>query len=212
MPWTPHVLLRWGGPLGDDTWSCGLRLAATPDSLDTNAIVDEAAELVKSFHADTRSMHNGLAYLSWVKLNRIGGDGRYIDKGATTLQEIEPAISPPIRQNHAPQLAIAVTLRTAITRGRAHAGRIYIPARAVAVDARGTFPTATATDLATATALFIREVNVLMGDVQGRPAVRIFSSLDGSNNAVTRVECGNVFDTQRRRRAQVLETYFGADI
>ena len=109
----PHVLLRWGGRLGEDTWSNGLRIRH-PDQDPAGMIawskahLGAIADVVKSWHRDTVSYHNGLATLAWVKLNAVGSNGRYLDVGQTTLKEVQPAQvpngSPPLI---APQLACA---------------------------------------------------------------------------------------------------------
>ena len=47
-----HALLRFGGGLGADTWSCGIRLAGSPASSDTAFCednIDDAADAVQTW-------------------------------------------------------------------------------------------------------------------------------------------------------------------
>ena len=96
-----HALLRFGGGLGADTWSCGIRLAGSPASSDTAFCednLDDAADAVRmwwtAFPQGVSAYFNGLANLAWVKLNAIDSAGRYQDTNNTNLVEIQPAIAP----------------------------------------------------------------------------------------------------------------------
>ena len=208
----PHVLLRWGGRLGEDTWSNGLRIRH-PDQDPAGMIAWSKAHLgaitdvVKSWHRDTVSYHNGLATLAWVKLNAVGSNGRYLDVGQTTLQEVQPAQvpngSPPLI---APQLAWAVTLRTAKKRGRAHAGRIYVPTRLSTVTNTGVVPASDCAAMASRAATFIAAVGDADLPLDGT-WVGVFSPIDATVERVRSVDVGNVLDTQQRRRRQIRETY-----
>ena len=122
-----HALLRFGGGLGADTWSCGIRLAGSPASSDTAFCednIDDAADAVQTwwtaFPQGVSAYFNGLANLAWVKLNAIDSAGRYQDTNNTNLVEIQPAIAPSGNASLvAPQLSICLTLRTANKRGLA---------------------------------------------------------------------------------------------
>lgn len=205
-----HVLIRWGGKLAaEETWSCGLRLqgmAGSDDVTTAQGNLEDFAELVRLFCTNSQSWHNGLCSLDWVKANAIGPDGKY-SQAYTNLHEFSPAID--LGTGAAPsQLAVAVTLRTAVSRGRAHAGRFYIPTGFTTVQADGRMGQADAQNIAGAAAAFIQGINVQVTGYK----VAVFSPLEPIARAVTRVEVGRVVDTQRRRRNQLAEDYVGVDL
>lgn len=211
-----HALLRFGGGLGADTWSCGIRLAGSPASSDTAFCednLDAAADAVKTwwtaFPQGVSAYFNGLANLSWVKLNAIAPSGRYQDTNNTNLVEIQPAIAPSGNASLvAPQLSICLTLRTANKRGLAHVGRIYVPAATGSVTGTGVIPQALCEALAAHTSNFIGDLNGL----DNLYAASVVSPHAEAHNPITRVDVGNVLDTQQRRRRQIDETYFGSDV
>ena len=119
-----HALLRFGGGLGADTWSCGIRLAGSPASSDTAFCednIDDAAAAVQTwwtaFPQGVSAYFNGLANLAWVKLNAIDSAGRYQDTNNTNLVEIQPAIAPSGNAELvAPQLSICLRRRCCVSR------------------------------------------------------------------------------------------------
>lgn len=103
--------------------------------------------------------------------------------------------------NHPPQVSLAVTLETGITRGRAARGRIYLPTTGQSVAADGRISSTNATDLAVRTATFLDDLTDLMA-----APVWVMSDVGaGTSRPVEAVSVGRVFDTQRRRRRQLDE-------
>lgn len=209
----PHVLLRWGGTLGDDTWSCGLRIRL-PGSVPgartawAQAHLNDLVDVVRDWYMEPLSYHNALSTLGWVKCNAIAANGRYEDPGVTNLVELQPPVTL-AWQRVAPQLAWAVTLRTAKKRGRAHAGRIYVPTAQSLVQANGTVDTARCAELAATAATFVAAVGDVDTFLDGT-WVGVFSPIDATVERVRSIDVGNVLDTQQRRRRQIRETYSNA--
>lgn len=206
----PHILIRWGGTLGEDTWSCGMRFMQTAGNVSNDQWasdnLEDCADAVRDFFTAAGSMHNGLATLGWVKVNGILANGHYEAPNAPHLKEFVPPVNPYSAANHAPQLALCATLRTAVKRGRAHSGRIYVPTMMDNVTDDGRLPGTTCAELATATVDLIETLNALPGGA-GNGRVSVFSPLERLYNFVTAVEVGDVVDTQQRRRRQIKETY-----
>src|SRR5829696_1180948 len=79
---------------------------------------------IETFHNATSSAP---AKLSLIKLNLIGTNGRYVNPTTVLHDYGTSPISPTGGVLHAPQIALAVTLQSGVARGRAKAGRFYIP-------------------------------------------------------------------------------------
>jgi hypothetical protein len=213
--YSEHVLLRWGGTLGDDTWSCGLRLAGNTPGSDQSwaqGSLEDMAEVVRLFHTDSGARINALAKLAWVKLNAIDNRGHYASGEETNLFEFEPSLGSGFGSRVAPQLAVAVTLRTDKRRGYAHAGRIYLPTNMTDVDTTGHMDVSNPAAIATATKTFFEGIANVGAALGARYEVHVFSGHAGEHERVTRIEVGNVIDTQQRRRRQIDEVYTGVDL
>lgn len=224
MPYTrDHLLLRFGGSSASFTeeWSCGVRLAPADPSIVGNALLAIAsdalpavAEACVDYVQDPAAGFSAIAGLDWVKLNPISAaTGNYLSGSVTFEQEIEPRVTG--AQPQLPlQIAYCVTLRGEFRRGPAARGRYYVPVGAQdtpVVTSTGVMPATRAQARADAAGTFLEAIQTL--NVGGDPGeslrVRLFG--DGTSgpreSTVQRVEVGNVYDTQRRRREQIEETY-----
>lgn len=110
---------------------------------------------------------------------------------------------------HPPQIAAVVSLRTGVVGPRAR-GRMYFPATGMTLDGDGAH--VTTADVGTLLGGFVayfNEVNALVlgSDFQGTGRVAVASDAAEAMFVVTRVQVGNVFDTQRRRREDIAEVY-----
>lgn len=209
MVWAEHVLLRWGGTLGDDSWSCGVRIQGAPasvgDELFASQQIENAAVVVKDYYDTNGARFNAVSRLKWVKLNAIDNSGHYVDPNNTNLWEFAgDGITPPSNAKAAPQTALCITLRTDVKRGLAARGRYYIPT-AAPVETNGRISSTIATEALNAATAFISAVNRLGALDTHR--VGIFSARDQAVNVVTSVAVGDVLDTQQRRRKQMKEIY-----
>lgn len=110
-----------------------------------------------------------------------------------------------------PQIALVATLATAKVRGYGSKGRMYLPGIKFAVDGTGHISGSETTTLKTALVTFLNACNAnitqdyevvvnsaLSAGIPGHPALM---------EPVTSVRVGNVFDTQRRRRNALQESY-----
>lgn len=217
-----HLLLRFGGPAAQaqEEWSCGVRLAfnvppapaaqleLAQDALAT--MVTACSNYVQSGSAG----FNSLCSLGYVKLNPINAStGKYRFPNSPVEQLLEaplptgPAPSGPL------QVAYVVTLRgTDFRRGPAAFGRWYVPVGAPTTTNTGVFGAASAQQYADRAGSFLEEIQYISSD----PGLVLRAQLFGDGiggprqSDVRSVEVGNVYDTQRRRRASIEETYYPA--
>lgn len=161
--------------------------------------------------------------LTELKVARIGVDGRYPEGEASYSHFYLPPIA---GQTGKPagmtaQDTTAVTLTTAVPRGLASKGRIYLPPHAQALpDATGLVPAATIEPVLQSMRTLINAINAnaVVGNVaifsrgKGVPSynadrnrIEYTYPNPGAMNVVTGVAMGRVVDTQRRRRRQLVE-------
>lgn len=204
-----HILIRFGGSLGEDSWSCGLRAIGDPlanDSGDASGALEAIDTYVRTFHANAAARWSGLAKLGWTKVNAIGSNGKYVNE-VTNMAEHIPELASSGFGGSPPQLALAVTLRTGRKRGPAHSGRIYIPCGAsTGQDGKLT------EEQQRGAANAVKDLIVGINDAFNRHTVAVVGVHDAVAYPVTRVEVGSVIDTQRRRRKSFTETYFGVNV
>lgn len=221
MPYTTdHLLLRFGGPSADaqETWSCGLRLAPTEPQSDDGLLVaaqdaiGDIATVVSNYVQSGSADFNSLCKLSFVKLNPISAaTGDYLFPN----DPVEHLFPDPLPTGSAAlasplQLAYVVTLRGTYRRGPAAFGRWYVPCGDASVTGTGVMSGAAAQAYADRAGDFLESVQFLNADVGKSLRVRLFGDGVGGprESKVRQVDVGNVYDTQRRRRRSIDETYF----
>lgn len=218
MAYPNHILVALGGRLGDnEQWQTGFRMISD-DYADLNAQVERAAENLDDIEAHVLTWWNAIkgvlpasCHWDYLKVNAIDGQGHY---GSQVTNAIYYTLT---ETGHAGtsivwpfQVALALSLRTQYTRGRASKGRMYLPVGSMTISATSGQITSTEPDLlATSTAALFSSVNDNPGIDWANTRVAVVSEF-GLFNDVTAVRAGKVADTQRRRRAQLEENY-GAD-
>lgn len=115
-----------------------------------------------------------------------------------------------------PQIALVATLQSTLPRGLASKGRMFLPGVNIPIDNTGHVPAGSVTTLLANFRTFINACNSVqdLGGVvvlasRGRGALPI---TPGPIKAVSAVKIGNVYDTLRRRRNQLVESYQSAAI
>lgn len=108
------------------------------------------------------------------------------------------------------QCSLVMSHMTNVARGPGHSGRIYIPVGTLSssdFNANGQFNIVMTTIVA-AYKTVITTLNAgKLGGALASPRVAVVSKIDGLAHPVTSLRVGNVIDTQRRRRNQLVETY-----
>lgn len=161
--------------------------------------------------------------LTELKVARIGVDGKYPPGEASYSHFYLPPIAGMTGKpaGMTAQDTTAVTLTTAVPRGLASKGRIYLPPHAQALPgADGLVPAATIEPVLQSMRTLINAINAnaVVGNVaifsrgRGVPAydaehnrIEYTYPNPGAFNVVTGVAMGRVVDTQRRRRRQLTE-------
>lgn len=212
MPVVPFLWrLQFGGPLFNlETWSCGLHFQGTIDVVPAVNLLPPLTAWMDSM-SNTPGPWNREARLGFIKFNAIDPvTGKQAPGAPTNAHFLSPA-----RRSvgtgggvHPPQLATCVSLRTVLARGRAHAGRMYVPAIGSTDSQTGQMSAGEAGGINTSTADMIKALNLLL---PGKKCV-IFSKIGQQTQEVTGCRTGRVIDTQRRRRTNLLEEYGPVDI
>lgn len=121
-----------------------------------------------------------------------------------------PIVGPSAGAPLPPQLTVVASLRTSVPRGIGSHGRMYLPGINQTVDSDARINATAVGNIATNFKAFLDGVNAL----PNTPilSVHLFSSanLVGKtpvDRYVTQLKIGNMYDTQRRRRNQLTETY-----
>lgn len=208
-----HYLLAFGGPLGSgEQWTNTLRLHAPTYDATQDAETATVADLAAFFKAHWVTVNpiSGGARLGWLKYNRVGTDGKYMNPW-TTVYDFSPLVVSSAAIKHPHQVSLVATLTTDAARGLASKGRIYLPSPMYSV--AGADATIASGDAASAANWVAGLVNGING-VAGAGNVHVISrgarQDDGSwgpgaMRPVMGVSVGNVYDTMRSRRGKVVE-------
>jgi hypothetical protein len=145
------------------------------------------------------------ASLHTVKLNEIGTDGKYTQPN-TVFDDFagNVGMAGAAPQQVAPQLAYAVSLETDVSRGRAHAGRFYLPTPSKLPQAGGQLSPGDVEQIRDITDPFLDALNSAV------PGYRlgVVSNLGGGTERyVTHARYGRALDTIRSRRTKIPEGY-----
>jgi len=233
MGYPRHLYLTFGGRFFvEEQWSGGIRLAAPagPDGEADSAWISTAeegvqycADAVEAWFTSSGAMVSSQAKLDWVKLNAIDADGTYLDKSNTTLIEYPTATAPSGGSGGFdwPQITAVVSFRTDVQRGLAARGRLYVPTT-TGKSLAGRIGEADCLTMATAARDLLetlRDMPQLLIGGQLAPCVVSRGVLLGPGNYgpgvaryIRRAEVGDVVDTQRRRRNELVEVYSGVAV
>lgn len=207
----------YGG--GVEEWNTGLFMGKVNGdaTLPTQALADA----IKGYWATAvANLSMSSQYeATYVKLSSMGTDGK--SSPADTIYATMPANTKGTSSGWlAPQLSVVASLNSSTVRGVGSKGRMYLPGVSFGVGLDGHFTTANALAVANTIGTLIHNINA---DTTVDDVVILAShgslNPDGTskiggygpvNRAVTGVKVGNVYDTQRRRRNQLVEVYSSA--
>lgn len=193
--------LVWGGRLfSNETWSASIHLIPPVGLTTTEQPITDA---LVAYHTSSGAKVMGVAHLDFYKLNAIDpATGKYANQAeaATVAVGAQPVGS----GGAAPgQLANVVSLTTGLQRGRGHIGRFYLPCgSSMSLDVDGRITATDAMAISNATKTFLNTIHTV---TTGQPVV--FSRIGQTATPILGVKVGRVIDTQRRRRASMVEDY-----
>lgn len=142
--WPPHIRMTFGGTLGVpgvEQWSNTLRFhfggvwagvpiigadPHEPDRDELQAACDLLGGAITDWMVNDSAYINNAAIARWVKLNWVQADGTQRDTN-TVVTDFTPVGGKKMTAPPPWYTTQVITLRTAVTRGRAHSGRIYPP-------------------------------------------------------------------------------------
>lgn len=198
---------------GAEEWTTGFYAGLTSgDALaPTQEYADGVAANWQTFWTNVTSKVSSVWKTDYIKVSTLGQDGKTIADSAVYSYYSNPIAGGGQSDSFPPQVALVATLRSQNQRGLAAKGRMYLPGINGVLGADGHIPSSIVNDIATNFSTFLTACN----SIQNQPGVVILASqgrkapLVGPpvNAAVTDIRIGNVYDTQRRRRNQLVEAY-----
>lgn len=201
--------LVFGGRLFDtESWSCTLHTDG--NDLLAGITAESFQPALVDWITRTPSNISMAAHLDYIKFNRVvpfvlptgKTSMRYASQITEEAQQLDMAVG---TVSAGPgQLSSVVSLRTALSRGRASIGRIFPPTGGISTGVDGRTSTAVALAQATSAATLIRDINTVLAG-QGTTSVVVFSNIGQVVNNVQTVSVGRVVDTLRSRRASLEE-------
>lgn len=222
------IKLTFGGQLaaGQDEWNCGINLTAQNDALIPIGGVDlERAfdlyveemqdDIVTIFSAYIKDVTMQIpvgATLDYVKLALIGTDGKYV-KEAAVFEVI--GVTGGVSNAYIPQVSLVMTLQSEKFRDPGKYNRFYLPT--IVPQSNSSYRPANTQRMAQRTAdllsVLTREMSPFNNAVRVVPAaVSSSDKIDEPYREIKYVKVGNVFDTQRRRRNKIGETYSTVEV
>jgi hypothetical protein len=203
---------------GAETWQTGWHMGFLDQ--DATAPTQAFADLVRDkwalhMHTNADNRINSTFKFTEAKVALLNNLGKYqslddvkVSHPAGTVSG--PALDPPLP----PQVALVATLIAGSGKGVAGKGRMYLPGVCQSIDGNGRVLTQICQNIANNLAAMFdaldssfdapgHVVNASMGSKRGL-------YIDGRNVPVNGIRVGNVYDTQRRRRNGLQETYVNA--
>nr|CRY97497.1 hypothetical protein [uncultured prokaryote] len=180
----------------------GLGPGVTPEE-----VPQEIIDAVATFSA-TAGLMSAYAKVTTVKLNLIGEDGRYVNED-TVQHDYLPYPQGAVGDYPPPQVALVYSIGTDYRRGRAHAGRFYMPLPGSVLTNQGTMGAGDQGIAADAGKTFLDDLN----DAIAGYSVGVTSNVGaGTQRIATSVRVGRVYDTIRSRRDKFTEEYIEHDL
>ena len=202
---------------GAEIWSTGFWMGSeTGDSADvTPPMVAAIGGFWQTFFTGASNGVNFRYLTTQVKAARMNTDG------STDLANVEywtpsgTVAGGETGAPHPPQISLAATLISSNVRGPASKGRMFLPGVHIAIGADGRADSGALGTTATAFNTFLSAVNdmdftsdqIILVSTESLVPLR-----ESQNKYVEHLRLGNVFDTQRRRRNALTETYINRDV
>lgn len=175
----------------------------------SQSICDALAAALSSYWADQFVKIPSNCFLTTVKWNQIGRDGRYALQ-TETMQTEFAGVAGASSALYPSQIAWATTWDTDTSRGRAHAGRTYWPTAQAVSPLTYVVSQGECKDKANRDLRLIGTLNSIALDGRGDGGIyaAVMSNLgEGVSRRITGTRVGGRLDVQRRRANQMTEAY-----
>jgi len=203
---------------GAEEWSTGFYMgyAAGDSSNPTQTLADSIKTAWQTFFTATASKVQSNYTTRSIKISQLNTDGSTLLDNTIFSDYATPIVGTGASTFFPPQVSLVCTLQSALSRGLAAKGRMYLPGVGAPLASTGKISaTADVTAIATNLKTFFDAVNTAGGVAgkiilasKGRPGV----AGSASNQLMTKLRVGDVYDTQRRRRNGLVETYQSATL
>ena len=213
-----HVTISGQMMGGAEEWQTGFYMgqpdadAAVPTTLFTDAVVTAWSTF---FTAGNTAISSAYSFTQ-VKAVRLGTDGKYDGTDAAVSFPATAKNGAYAGSPMPPQVALVATLIAGSGKGLAGKGRMYLPGVSSGIGSNGKLATLFCQQTATALATFFNDINASFdapGQVINASAGRAkLAGIGARNVPVNGVRIGDVYDTQRRRRNSLAETYYAATV
>jgi hypothetical protein len=211
---------------GAEIWSTGFYVGSVGSDVSnpTQAFADAVRTAWTAFFTNSTSAIGNAWKTDNVKVAQISATGITSESNVVYAPYGTAITGGGGTQNLPPQIAMVCSLENAGARGLAAKGRMYLPGVGAPVGTDGKLTSTTALALANNMKTFLDAVNAAaptaedvilasqgnrVKDAQGK-----YQPVPGTavNAVVNRVRVGSVYDTQRRRRNQMVEVYQSATL
>ena len=202
-----HILFSFTGVMpGGEVWSCGVRTSGALGStaqVTLDALAAAGVAGWSTFHSTVaNSLGAGVTFeLCTVRVISTAG----ITVGQSEVSPVAPVLgSGTVTKPN--QCAVVVTLMTA-TAGRRGRGRYYVPVLGNNPTATGRITAAQRDSIATTSATMLGVLNDGLDNALYTARVGVQSQVGLTSAVVTTIRVGDVWDTQRSRRDNLIEAY-----
>lgn len=199
---------------GAEEWSTGFFLGQEgSDVADASQLTADAIRnaWITFFTNAGTAISNAYAFTQ-CKVAAIGADGH------TELDQVyysyptSATVGASAGSIQAPQVALVATLLSGTPRGKGSKGRMYLPGCTLApASATGKLPSVSIGNIATNLKTFFDTLDgsfdVPQQLILAARGTGLIPGLNARNDFVETIRVGDVYDTQRRRRNQLVETY-----
>lgn len=215
-----HVTLLGDMFGGNEIWTTGFTMGNTAGGDVGNPMTEANAQAIYDlwkpiWQNAANGFNNGYRFLG-VKVAMVTTEGKSSPEN-TAYYYGPAAVDGGYNTNRNPaQVSLVATLQTLKARGRGSKGRMFLPGVGFSVGSDGKISQVQSTQLANQLKIFLDGVNASTSV----PGVVVLQSAEvagvpfkeAEQNRVSAVKVGTVFDTQRRRRNKLVESYSNATL
>jgi hypothetical protein len=197
---------------GSEIWTTGFYMGW--ENQDATAITPTGVADISNawgtfFGAATTTVSSAFRY-TMCKVAMIAQDGKTIADSAQYFSPAAPVVGGGTSNAFPPQVSLVATLANSLPRGLATKGRMYLPGINRQLQPDGKLDSTSCTQIATNLKTFFDTIH-LDADLPGNPVLASVGRgplhTDGAIRNISQIRIGSVYDTQRRRRNALTESY-----